>query len=1144
ASLDATSSVAGAITVDETNAIVLTDVDTADGLVRVDAAGQITAVDVDSSATDDDTNNIALTSTGAGIEAQYVNAGSNNDAVLDAQAGAITNDDATTSDVIADVLIADATAGIDLDTTIASLDATSSVAGAIAIDETNAIILTDVDTADGLVRVDAAGQITAVDVDSSATDDDTNSIALTSTGAGIEVQYVNAGSNNDAVLDAQGGAITNDGGVTPDVIADVLTADATAGIDLDTTIASLDATSSVAGAIAIDETDTIGLTGVDTASGAIRVDAAGQMTATSVAAGGSGNVSLTTTTGDVIVVSVTAAGDNVGITSAGKITSGSAGANVTAGDLTAQAADNVGALGNYLNTAVSTMDITASNGGAFVEQTGDLQIQGLSATDTINVIGHNSMNLTAAVNVNVGASELKLEAAADLSINNDLTTTGELNLIADRTNAGAGKMSQGAATKITATAGDINLYSSSQEVSNVLGNMEATTGHVNFLASTGQDTIYQLNTTVLRTIEGGSANGGGDVTIGPRVTLRGGVATISIWRDWVNGGTFEAEDGAIGLNGTGTIDNSGFGEFNSVDVRGTYDMASTVSVTSNVIITAGGTLDVKGFDLEADKLFSNAGTLNCTGVGSVVNIEAGDVDFIGTGAINAAGTDVTIDVLTGDITCDTTGLDISANNLTITSQGDVGASALPLYTAVSAFDITSTTGGVYLDQTGDLDVNGLSTQGPITIIAHSDINVNNNITLNIGDIPSLTSFDILIGASEDININAHINVASVDEANLIFKADYFATDANTLGAYNQAAGTNVRTNSGSISIAATGTNSNIANLRAQRDLTISSSQGLDVVYTVGSTIDVEEDVILGDNVTVNAGDSDWFVGEDWTNNNAPEADSTGALEPAGFVPQTSTVEFDSNSSSATVTDTTISGYTEFNNLKSSTPGKKFYFATSPSTADGSSAQPSGEMQVIGGDWRFESTGTKADGTANDPIEVSSQTPGTRWYVSPTGPIYLTNVVVKDSHNDNGSDSIVSYPAPSGMDGGNNRNWFEAEPVTPPVVIIPEPPEPPTPPGPGEVSADIAIGAGFLNLDFEEGKKKYRKWYRGGKYKTTVIVYEGKVVASPYDEDGAKYDEGVTLTNGESTSIEDTIEDEEDDEDDNDQGENENKTERG
>ncbi|MFC1570752.1 beta strand repeat-containing protein, partial [Candidatus Omnitrophota bacterium] len=901
--------------------------------------------------------------------------------------------------------------------------------------------------------------------------------------------------------------------------------------------------SSVAGVIAIDETDTIGLTDIDTASGAIRVDAAGQMTATSVAAGGSGNVSLTTTSGDVIVVSVTATGDNVKVISAGKITSGSAGANVTAGDLTAQAAQNVGALGNYLNTAVSTMNITASSGGAFIEQTGDLQIQGLSATSTINFIGHNSMNLTGAVNVNIGTSEFKLEADADLSINNNLTTTGELNLIADRTNAGSGKLSQVASSTIRNTSGNLNLYSSSQEVSNVLGDMEATTGHVNFLASTGQDTTYQLNTTDFKDITGGSANGGGDVIIGPRVTLRGGNATIDVWRDWVNGGTFVGEDSAIGLNGTGTVDNSGFGDFNSVDVIGTYDMASIVNATSNFVISASGTLDVKGFDLDAGNVFRNEGILNCTGVGTAINIDAGSIAFVGAGSIDAAGVDVTIDCTAGDITADTTGLDIRARDLTITSQGDVGSSSYPLYTAVSSFDITSSTGGVYFDQTGDLDVNGLSTQGPITIIAHSDININNNITLNIGDIPSLTSFDILIGASEDINIKANINVASIDEANLIFKADYFGTDANTLGAYNQLAGTNIRTNSGSISIAATGTNSNIANLRAQRDLTISSSQGLDVVYAVASTIDVEEDVTLGDNVTVNAGPSDWFVGEDWTNNNAPEADSTGGLEPAGFVPQTSTVEFD------TTSDSTITGYTQFNNLKSSVPGKKFYFETAPLTADGVSAQPSGEMQVIGGDWRFESKATIADPNPK-PIELSSQTPGTRWYVSPEGSIYLTNVIVKDSFNDNGSDSLIAYPAPSGMDGGNNRNWFEEDNTgggtgTGDTTIIDD--------GSGgtrtiddQAFADIAIGAGFLNLDFEEGRKKYKKNYKSGKYKTTVICFEGKVVASPYDEDGAKEEDGVVLEGGQKAEIEGELSNPDDtesssgeNEDDNDQGENNN-----
>ena len=46
---------------------------------------------------------------------------------------------------------------------------------------------------------------------------------------------------------------------------------------------------------------------------------------------------------------------------------------------------------------------------------------------------------------------------------------------------------------------------------------------------------------------------------------------------------------------------------------------------------------------------------------------------------------------------------------------------------------------------------------------------------------------------------------------------------------------------------------------------------------------------------------------------------------------------------------------------------------------------------------------------------------------------------------------------------------------------------------------------------------YKKQYASGKYKTVVIVYEGKVAVGPYDEKGAKYDEGTLLTPGQKTT---------------------------
>jgi len=53
------------------------------------------------------------------------------------------------------------------------------------------------------------------------------------------------------------------------------------------------------------------------------------------------------------------------------------------------------------------------------------------------------------------------------------------------------------------------------------------------------------------------------------------------------------------------------------------------------------------------------------------------------------------------------------------------------------------------------------------------------------------------------------------------------------------------------------------------------------------------------------------------------------------------------------------------------------------------------------------------------------------------------------------------------------------------------------------------------LSYVEGEKKYKKHYLKGEYRTTVIVFEGRVVVVPYDERGIKIDKIKTISAGQS-----------------------------
>ena len=383
ASTNATgTSAAGAIVLDETDEIILTEVETSDGAITVTAEGQITATEVNSSATDNGSNGISLTSMEAGIEVGLVNAGVLNHANLDAKAGAITQDGDETADVLANVLTADAAGEINLDTEVGSVDASTSAAGAIVLDELDeidGITLVALSTSNGAITVTSEGQIIATDVDSSVSDNGSNGISLTSTGAGIEVGVVKAGKKNDVTLDAQAGAITQDGDEAADVLADMLTADAVGEINLDTEVGSADASTSAAGAIVLDETDDLTLTEVETSDGAITVTAYGKMTARWLQ-------SLTDSDDN----DITLIAEEEGAIEAGHISAGMLGnVSLTAGtirDLQGKiVADNLEAFSAgamALDTSVKSLHaVTSATGILTVTETDDIELSDIQSFD-------------------------------------------------------------------------------------------------------------------------------------------------------------------------------------------------------------------------------------------------------------------------------------------------------------------------------------------------------------------------------------------------------------------------------------------------------------------------------------------------------------------------------------------------------------------------------------------------------------------------------------------------------------------------------------------------------------------------------------------------------------------------------------------
>ncbi len=320
-SLEATSTTAGNIDLNEHDDITLTTVKTRDGKITLDADGTITAVDVESE-TDNDVNDIRIHSISGDILVDRISAGAvDGNLYLDADSGSInevTADDNAT-DLIAESATINAAHSIGgqtpLETEFQTLEAHSVTSGDIDLNEIDGILLTDIDTADGSITFDAGGTITALDVES-LNDSDDNDISLHNTSGDILFDRINAGAMlGDLNLRSDAGNIDEllpeDG--DNDLIADHAVMNAALGIGqfqpIETQFNSLEAHSLVRGNIDLNEIDGLSLDNVTTADGSIEIDANDDIVArfvSSLTDGLLNTITLHNTSGDILLDEVLA----------------------------------------------------------------------------------------------------------------------------------------------------------------------------------------------------------------------------------------------------------------------------------------------------------------------------------------------------------------------------------------------------------------------------------------------------------------------------------------------------------------------------------------------------------------------------------------------------------------------------------------------------------------------------------------------------------------------------------------------------------------------------------------------------------------------------------------------------------------------
>jgi len=394
--------------------------------------------------------------------------------------------------------------------------------------------------------------------------------------------------------------------------------------------------------------------------------------------------------------------------------------------------------------------------------------------------------------------------------------------------------------------------------------------------------------------------------------------------------------------------------------------------------------------------------------------------------------------------------------------------------AFSIFDINaSDVLTVYIDNDGTYE--GCVTTKLLDNISVSGLNVYSGEVIvrdeTLGGITN-TDLDNADNGDDDIKYNVSSGNLSIDTGFklLVWNGDIFTPDGNvsTINADCQIVGI-LNINNNNLTLGGFG------NLDVDGTLTVTSgtitvngnldNSGIINLDHNDAELDVNGDITNTGTIDSSGVSSDIFVSDDWNN--------TGT-----FTAGVSTVKFDGTGTSKIYGSTTFYDFTSI--------GKTLNFE------GGSTQTITGTLTLQGG--------------------VLSSTNGGEWHINPQSGTSITNVTVSDSYNDNG----VYINPPSSIDAGGNTYWFDPD--------LPEPPEPPAPPPVNQGFQDTTGGQIFIQgmSTSDEEQEKYKKWYKKGKYRTVVIVLEGKVVTAPYDEEGPKFNEGTAIGHGEEHTVEGEI----------------------
>jgi len=608
--------------------------------------------------------------------------------------------------------------------------------GAIYLGASSPSVLSGVNSNGGLINISTSADLLLANAASGG-----GAITVTGTASNVDLiaGNINAGSGSVTMVStSSGGTVQDDGNSATRITGGTVTLNGAGGLGsassaVQTSASTLVLTGGASGTgIYVNDANTSGVTlsSVTALGGAVVIDTAGPTVATAVNAAADvagNNVSITTSSGDLTVASVSAGANNgtVTLNSAGSILASGSGTHISGHGAQLTAAGDIGAVTNLATGAGTPIRINVDTLGTLAS-TGSNRVVSIDNLNTglwtlgagaLSLGSGSSAYLRAAGDLTVGTApsvdgNLMLSSAGVLTLPaSGLSSTGTLSL------TGSDVVSSGASARDLQLAGS-SVYLRSGATGGAT-TLTTTTGAID-AALTGAGALTVNNTGTLASTTLQTSNGNITATsstglVASSVTAGGTGRTISL-----TASTGDLSAGTVNAGSTGTI--------NLTATQGSLLTSSPAFTASALNLSSGHAIGSSGAAFDATGMNVTA---QVTGTGGIY---LGSTGGLATGALTTADGDIAV---------------TTAGNLNINGVVNAGQSGNAAFTATGGNQITLNSGSVVSggaqSYTGPVALGANTTLSGNGVAFNNTVNGGYGLTVNAGS--GAASFGAAVGGT-------------------------------------------------------------------------------------------------------------------------------------------------------------------------------------------------------------------------------------------------------------------------------------------------------------------------------------------------------------------------------------------------------------